>query len=57
MRNTRHAYEDTYKISSESATKIEDFAFNLHRFTQLRSKTRIERTLIGFGDFKNIKMT
>ena len=33
---------------------MEDFAFNLHHFTQLRSTTRNERTLICFSDFKNI---
>ena len=50
----RHAYEDTYIINSESATKIEDFAFNLHHFTQLKDKTKNERILICFSDFKNI---
>ena len=48
--------EDTYIIKSESATKIEDFAFNLHHFTQLRNTTRSERTLICFSDFKSIKI-
>ena len=42
-------------MNSESATKIEDFAFNLHRFTHLRSTTKTERTLISSSDFKNIK--
>jgi hypothetical protein len=43
-----------YIINSESATKIEAIAFNLHHFTQLRSTSRSERTLICFSDFKNI---
>jgi hypothetical protein len=47
-------HKDTYIINSESATKIKDFAFNLHHFTQWRRTTRSERTLICFSDFKNI---
>jgi hypothetical protein len=43
-----------YIINNESATKVEDFAFDLHHFTQLRSARRSERTLICFSDFKNI---
>jgi hypothetical protein len=49
MRGLRHPYI----INSESATKIEDFAFNLHNFTQSRSTTRSERTFIYFNDLKN----
>jgi hypothetical protein len=45
---------DKLIINSESATKIDDFAFTLYHFTQLRSTTRSERTLICFSNFKNI---